>query len=520
MKKTNLLLLLFISMGLTAFSQATGKDSADKKAPPPKDRNMFGLYIPRGLKVNSVGIEDGYIMYVVPSSPLVYLLNRRGELVHQWKGNYGLLGAYLQEDGSLYQSAIDPDFPTFGFGGPYGRLQKISWDGKMLWDFELANDTQMIHHDFTVMPNGHILALAYIVEPYDGAIALGRKPDNTPKDGPWLEKIIELVPDGKRGAKIVWEWHLKDHLIQDFDATKANFGKPSDHPELLDINMGRKLPPSITQDSLDILIQKGWAERNTTPGNMGADIFHFNAIKYNADLDQIAFSSPELSEIFFIDHSVTIKEAASHKGGRYGKGGDFLYRWGNPQNYQRGDSTNRQLFYQHDIRWIEKGKPGAGNLTLFNNDINQKGEDMNYSMIFEIAPPMDSKGNYYLESNKTFGPAKPVWTYMAPDTLSFHGGFISGAQRMESGNTFINEGPKGRMFEVTKDGTIVWEYLNPYHGEITHPNGDPVDAIPFAYWGFRSNFIPATHPAFANKKLDPVFPQPKPFYLPPPGSKK
>ena len=39
-------------------------------------------------------------------------------------------------------------------------------------------------------------------------------------------------------GKIVWEWHLSDHLIQDFDAKKSNYGKPGDHPELLDFNMG------------------------------------------------------------------------------------------------------------------------------------------------------------------------------------------------------------------------------------------------------------------------------------------
>ena len=518
MKKTYLILLLLVLVSTAVSSQgnAGNKDSADKKPPPPKDRNMFGLYIPRGLKVNSVGIEDGYIMYAVPNSPLVYLLNRRGELVHQWKGNYGLLGAYLQDDGSVFQSAIDPDFPTFGFGGPYGRLQHISWDSKMLWDYEYANDTEMIHHDFTVMPNGHLLAIAYEAKTYDQAIAIGRKPEKTPKAGPWLEKIIEIVPEGKTGGKIVWEWHVKDHLIQDFDLRKANFGKPADHPELLDINMGPKLPPAISQDSVDILQAKDMAERNETADNMGADIFHFNAIKYNADLDQIVFSSPNLCEIFIIDHSTTTQQAAGHKAGRYGKGGDFLYRWGNPKNYQRGDSTNQQLFGQHDVRWIEKGKPGAGNLTIFDNDIPYRGDSMNYSMIDEIATPIDSKGNYYLEANKTYGPAKPVWTYMAADTVSFHAGFISGAQRMESGNTFINEGPKGRMFEVTREGQIVWEYLNPYHGDIHKPNGDPVRAAPFTYWGFRGNFIPANHPAFANKKLEPLFPQPKPFLLPPP----
>ena len=530
MKKTLLLLSLLISISLGSFCQVhdSTKDSANKKPPAPKDRNMFGLYIPRGLKINSDGLADGYVMFAVPNSALVYLLNRRGEVVHQWKGNYGVDDAYLQDDGSIVQAALDPDFPVFGCCGPYGRIQKVSWDGKMLWDFEYANEEHILHHDFTVMPNGHILAIAYETMPYNKAIALGRQQEKTPRSGPWPEEIIEIVPEGKTGGRIVWEWHLWDHLIQDGDSKKLNYGKPADHPELLDFNLGGKLPPPITQGALDSLKAKGMEHRNATIDNAGSDIFHFNAIKYNPGLDQIVFSSPALSEIFIIDHSTTTKEAASHSGGKFGKGGDFLYRWGNPQNYKRGDSADRKLFGQHDVRWIEKENPGAGNLTVFNNhppgeiDWSVMGSDVhNYSAVYEFTPPVGVSGKYVIEKDKPYGPEKPVWVYIAPDTLSFYSSFISGAHRMPNGNTFILEGAKGRFFEVTPDRKIVWEYLNPYHGDIHELNGDPISPIPFAYWGFRSNFIPANHPGLSNKKLDPLVPQPKPFFLPPaPGDKK
>ncbi|MEJ7684599.1 MAG: arylsulfotransferase family protein [Segetibacter sp.] len=101
------------------------------------------------------------------------------------------------DDGSLVQSAEDPDYPVFGFGGPYGRIQKINWDSKMLWDFEYANEEHIVHHDFTVLPNGNVLAIAYETKSYNDAIAKGRKPEMIPKSGPWLEKIIEIEPQGK-----------------------------------------------------------------------------------------------------------------------------------------------------------------------------------------------------------------------------------------------------------------------------------------------------------------------------------
>ena len=46
------------------------------------------------------------------------------------------------------------------------------------------------------------------------------------------------------------------------------------------------------------------------------------------------------------------------------------------------------MFYQHDVRWIEKGKPGEGNLTIYNNDIQGGPDSMNYSAVFELKLPV------------------------------------------------------------------------------------------------------------------------------------
>ncbi|MFN2457257.1 MAG: aryl-sulfate sulfotransferase [Chitinophagaceae bacterium] len=517
MKNIRLLLHLLIFTSIASFAQPKTnlKDTSSKKAPVPKDRNVSGRGLTRGLKMNGDGLADGYILFTVPNSASVYLINRRGDVVHQWKSNYGVFNAYLQDDGSLMQSAVDPDFPVFMGGGQAGRIQKMSWDNDLLWDFEYANEQHLHHHDFTVMPNGHVLAIAWEAKTADEAIAAGRNPKITPKGGIWPDKIVEIAPQGKMHGKVVWEWHSFDHLIQDFDKTKKNYGNIADHPELINFNAGEDSLPkmSMSLDSFNILKRQGRMGRNADPDKRGADIYHLNAIKYNPDLDQIVFSSPELNEIFIIDHSTTTKEAAGHKGGRWGKGGDILYRWGNSKNYGRGDSLDQQLHYQHDIRWISKGEAGAGHLTIFNNNI-PKWDKMNYSAIYEIAPPTDKKGNYLIEKGKAFGPEKPVWTYIATDTVSFWSGHISGAHRMNNGNTFINEGARGRFFEVTKEGKIVWEYLNPYGGDIRIPNGDPFS---FSRWfgTFRATFIPADHPGLKGRKLEPIYPQPAVYVSPP-----
>ncbi|NER09977.1 Arylsulfotransferase (ASST) [Muriicola jejuensis] len=494
--------------------------SQDKGKEDKKDRNMFGHYIPRGLTITTEGLTPGYVMFSVPNSGSTYLVNRDGKVVHEWKGTYEAFNSYLMDDGSVFVGENDVDYPVFGFGGPYGRIQKISWDGKVLWDYELADEKHILHHDFAVKPNGNILAIVYEAISYEEALAMGRAPHLIPHSGPWLEKIVELEPQGERGAKVVWEWNLADHLIQDLDPEKPNYGDPGAHPELLNFNTGDSIPEPISQDSLDQLKTMGHGGRNLTRFNPMSDLYHFNAINYHPELEQIAISSPELSEILIIDQSTTTEEAASHSGGKRGKGGDFLYRWGNPENYHHGDSTQRRLMYQHDVRWIEPGKPGAGNLTIFNNNIPNVPDSLQYTAIYEIKPPLLDDGTYLLRETGDYGPDELEWSYVAKDTLSFYASFISGAHRMENGNTFINAGPMGRFFEVTPDRDIVWEYINPYRGKATKPNGDPDDPMPMAYSTFRATFVPADHPAFAGKTLEPLDPQPEEFKLPPPPPKE
>lgn len=474
--------------------------------------DIGGLQMSRGLVINSSAATPGYILFCPLPSSTTYLINLEGMVVHTWESEFGPSGwLYLKENGHLVRGGRDPEAPIFGGGGQGGYFQEFNWEGDLVWEFHFANEDHLSHHDVALMPNGNILALAWESKTTAEALQAGRKPNMTPKAGVWPDMIVEIKPSGDKGGEIVWEWHLWDHLIQDFDASRDNYGNPKEHPELMDINLGRPLRPLTTKEDLDEARAKNNAVTNATPENRGSDIFHMNAIDYHAVLDQIVISSPGKGEIYIIDHSTTSKEASQHQGGKWDKGGDFLYRWGNPENYGRGDSTDQQLGGQHDIKWIPSGMPGAGHLMVFNNSVpNAKPP---YSAVYEFDPPIDENG-YALEENLAFGPVTPTWKYVAQDTTSFFSPFISGAHRMENGNTFVTEGAKGRYFEVNASGDVLWDYLTPYSGHVKMKDGTGPQPIGnLIYATFRATHIPMNHLAVTEKTLEPLSPQPDEFYV-------
>jgi hypothetical protein len=314
-------------------------------------------------------------------------------------------------------------------GGAGGGIQKVEWDGTITWDFRYNTNGLLSHHDLKQLPNGNVLLIAWEEKTRTEVIDAGRNPNHVSNPGLMPDHIIEVKPTSLNSGEIVWEWHVWDHLIQDYDSSKANYGIIENHPELVDINYVN----STEQD---------W--------------MHTNSIDYNQELDQILISVHNFGEIWVIDHSTTTEEAAGHTGGNSGKGGDLLYRWGNPEAYQRGTTNNRKLFNQHDASWIKPGYPDQGNILIFNNGVNRPGTE--YSSVDEIIPPVDFNGQYYLEQNSSYGPNNQTWTYVANPSSSFFVSHLSGAQRLANGNTLICNGETGEIFEVTPDSSIIWQY--------------------------------------------------------------
>jgi outer membrane protein assembly factor BamB len=210
----------------------------------------------------------------------------------------------------------------------------------------------------------------------------------------------DVIYEIDHGGKVVWRWSAWEHR-----------GMNSTHH--LDVNYITYVLPEHAMSNPD------WT--------------HFNSVDYDSATDQILVDSRELGELYIIDH----------------KTGDIVYRWGNPSAYGAGDpptftTTGDQiLFGPHDAHWIKQGLPGAGNILIFNNGWARP--PITYSSIIEMDP-------------KT---GEIVWEYKSKSTTSFASHHISGTQRLPNGNTLICSGNSGHMFEVTAEGEVVWEYINP-----------------------------------------------------------
>ena len=367
------------------------------------------------------------------------LLNNDQETVHSWSHNRGpaSMPYLIQEDEPGLENTIlvypyrVPN-PTMDSGGVGGGVQFVDWNSNVLWDFVLSNEQYQHHHDVAPMPNGNILMVAWEAFTSNEAYDMGREPGSidNPLNQMWSTAILEIEPYTNN---IVWEWHMWDHLVQELGpGYGATYGNIEDHPELMNINEGN-------------------VGSGSGPGSSNADWIHINAIDYNESLDQIAISSRFMSEIYIIDHSTTTEEAASHEGGNCGKGGDFLYRWGNPQIYNRGNNSTQILDDQHSVNWIPEGYPGEGNLIVFNN--RHQG---NQSAGVEFTPPLTEDGNYIILGTQPFGPEEPTWVYHPGP--GWHTNVQGGAFRLPNGNTLLTVCDDADIYEVTYEGEVVWDY--------------------------------------------------------------
>lgn len=148
--------------------------------------------------------------------------------------------------------------------------------------------------------------------------------------------------------------------------------------------------------------------------------------------------------------------------------GEFTWKWG-----------PGEISHQHCPTFLENGR-----VLLFDNGPHRPG--VSYSRIVEVDPATN----------------EVAWEYKGDPPISFYSYQISGTQRLPNGNTLICEGGAGRIFEVTPNKEIVWEYVNPFLAQ----SGAVVGASPTSYANsvFRAHRYGPDHPGLQSKDLDPA----------------
>lgn len=360
-----------------------------------------------------------------------HLIDMNGNEVHGWaqEGFPPVLLAPGQAGGArghvLLQLATLPGVHAAGNGMGNAAIGELDWNGDVVWRWGAAaqqayggSDTASDavpggaahqHHDWQRLDNGNTLVLANIAHPLPGF-----------KSPQVLDDVIYEV---NAQGKIVWRWTASDHLAE-LGLSKAALAQihaalPRDGAKAVDYlhtNSMRAVGPNKWFDSGD---------RRFAP-------------------DNIIISSREANIVAIIDKT----------------SGKIVWRLG-PDFAPAGATLPRPvdgLLGQHDPHFIAPGLPGAGNLLVFDN-----GGEAGY--------PRVSPGLFPHSRVLEIDPVSKniVWEYSAVDShqtqWSFYSAFISSARRLPNGNTLIDEGMNGRLFQITPAGDIVWEYVSPYFGD-------------------------------------------------------
>ncbi len=286
-------------------------------------------------------------------------------------------------------------------------------DGKMVWALRQHHDWQ--REDFPAgyyspeatpsLEGSKTLVLTHINHVVPEVV-----PDVTLSD----DRLIEVTWDGK----VDWEWLASDHIDEfHFD-----------------------------QDARDAI-----ASREGVNAARGAfDWLHVNSATYvgpNHWFDE--------GDQRFAPNNVIISSRQASFIAVIGRDGHIVWQLGPDFSVSPELRAIRQIIGQHNAHFIPKGLPGAGNVMVFDN-----GGGSGYGRPNPVAPKGQNIFSRPTSRVLEIDPVslKLVWSYTSP---TFFATNISGAQRLPNGNTMVTEGPDGRLFEVTRDGDIVWEYIFP-----------------------------------------------------------
>lgn len=352
-------------------------------------------------------IKDHFFLINDAGKNRVYLMNKDEENIFEWQLESGIGNDCVLMDNGQLLALLQADDPSIEFGGYGGKLQIINPDFSIEWEYILADENKMAHHDIEMLPNGNILAIVWDKKSPEEAEEVGFKENYAV----YPETILEINPGTNQ---VVWEWNSWDHLIQDHNSNKRNFGDVSSNPSKININYS--------------LVPNG-------------DIMHANGLDYDPENDLIYLSVNFFSEIWVIDHSTTTESAKTDSGGRFNKGGDLVYRFGNPEAYQ--NEKGERLFHNnHYPNLISEN--GKKKMLVFMN-----GNNIEQSSVYEF----DLDHIPELKENVDNEPPL-LWEFTDTNLFSSK---VSGAELLPNGNILITIGTSG-IWEVNREGEVLWQF--------------------------------------------------------------
>ncbi len=419
---------------------------------------------------------NGFTLF--PAEGSAQLIDMNGNTVNSWDG----LGGYptkMLPNGDIMGTSGRRVALRYAKNGDSSDLLQVDWDGNIVWEFsqyELVEGygeepawTARWHHDYQRDGNPvgyHVPGMESLVDSGNTLILCHKnikRPEisNTPL---WDGTIIEVTWDGK----IVWEWVCSDH----FD--EMAFSKEA--KEAIARN------PNITAPITDTGVGASLQNVQTLPepsDDQVGDWVHMNSISYlgpnkwyeggdeRFHPENIIWDGRQTNHIAIIDK----------------KTGKLVWQVGPEYTATEALRKLGQIVGQHQAHMIPRGLPGEGNILLYDNG-GRAG--------FGAPNPSAPTGAGYARRDYSrileFDPItlEIVWQY-TPLEAGFlgyeHASYlyspsISGVQRLPNGNTLICEGQSGRLFEVTSDHELVWEYVAPHKESL---EGDRITIIYRAY---------------------------------------
>ena len=378
---------------------------------------------------------NGYTVLSPLQTQAVLVIDMNGNVVKRWEGlNNSAGGPARVLPGGILISASGARPPN----QESLELVQQDFDGKVIWQFSHNEQIKTRegstiwsarqHHDWQreSLPAGYYSPESAPVVEGTSTLILTHTNRMQPKVADVMLEDDRLVEVSWKGD-VLWEWVASDHIDElgfAADARKAikaaqSFNKARGSFDWLHINSAHYVGPNRWFDQGDMRF---------APNN-------------------VIISSREASLLAIV-----------------GRDGTIVWRLGPDFSESKELRAIRQIIGQHHAHIIPKGLPGAGNLLVFDN-----GGSSGYGFASPIAP--DGVGAFARSTSRVveINPVtlELVWSYTNPRFFSTN---ISSAQRLPNGNTLITAGAGGRVFEVTTQGAIVWEYMYPLFGGANASN--------------------------------------------------